>query len=453
MNKNQPFKARLFMRGDLEKGKEKIRADSPTASKETLKLALIVAANEGFKVKTVDIKSAFLEGKSLERQIYVSPPAEANRVGKLWLLKQAAYGILDGGRKFYLKLSETLESLGLHKVHADGALFTFVKDGKLHGLVASHVDDLLIAGDDVFKQEVEEKLKEIFVFSKIEENSFKYCGCRINAKEDGTIEIDQKEYVDVIDKISEVEGPIDRLLTEKEKKEVRTKIGELLWISLMTRPDLSYDVNVLSSEVSRATVSTVMELNRLISKAKKHKDNVLKFSKLGKISDLKVKVFADASYGNRDNGTRSTEGRIVLLRNADKDVVNIASWKTKKISCVCRSVKAAETRALEDAIDDGVNTARVFKEIYTGKINLRNPDQIPVEAVTDSKSLWESIHNSRQCEEKMLRTCIANIKEMKQLGFVRDIAWVPTHKQLADSMTKTNKKADWLLNVASSNKL
>ena len=206
--KNQPFKARLC------------RADSPTASKETLKLALIVAANEGFKVKTVDIKSAFLEGKSLERQIYVSPPAEANRVGKLWLLKQAAYGILDGGRKFYLKLSETLESLGLHKVHADGALFTFVKDGKLHGLVASHVDDLLIAGDDVFKQEVEEKLKEIFVFSKIEENSFKYCGCRINAKEDGTIEIDQKEYVDVIDKIAEVEGPIDRLLTEKEKKEV-----------------------------------------------------------------------------------------------------------------------------------------------------------------------------------------------------------------------------------------
>ena len=59
------------MRGDLEKGKEKIRADSPTASKETIKLALIVAANEGFKVKAVDIKSAFLQGEALERQIYV----------------------------------------------------------------------------------------------------------------------------------------------------------------------------------------------------------------------------------------------------------------------------------------------------------------------------------------------------------------------------------------------
>jgi hypothetical protein len=242
-------------------------------------------------------------------------------------------------------------------------------------------------------------------------------------------------------------------LTEKEKKEVRAKIGELLWISLMTRPDLSYDVNVLSSQVSKATVSTVMELNRLVTKAKKHKNNVLKFAKLGKLSDLTVKVYADASYGNRDDGTRSTEGRIVLLQNVDKDTVNIASWKTKKISRVCRSVKAAETRALEDAIDEGVNTARVFKEIYTGKIDLRNPEQIPVEAVTDSKSLWESIHNSRQCEEKMLRPSIATAKEMKQLGYVRDIAWVPTNKQLADCMTKANKKADWLLNVASSNKL
>ena len=451
--KNQPYKARLCMRGDLEKGKENVRGDSPTASKDTLKLALIVAANEGFKVKSADIKSAFLQGRTLERKIYVSPPQEANRVGKLWLLKQAAYGILDGGRMFYLKLSETLEGLGLHKVHADGAFFVYVKNGKLHGLIVSHVDDLLVMGDEVFEREVEHKLKEKFIFSKIEENSFTYCGCRIEVKADGSIEVDQNEYVDKMEQIPDIEGPADRQLTEKERKEVRAKIGEILWMSLMTRPDLSYDVNVLSSKVSKATVSTVMELNRLVTKVKKNKNNHLRFTKLGNISDLSVKVFLDASYGNRDDGTRSTEGRVVLLQNDEKGSVNISGWKTKKISRVCRSVKAAETRALENALDDAVNTARVMKEIYSGKINLRSPEQIPVDAVTDSKSLWESIHNSRQCEEKMLRNNIANIKEMKQLGNVRTISWVPTHEQLADCMTKANKKAEWLLNVSSSNKL
>ena len=444
--KNQPFKARLCMRGDLERGKENVRADSPTASKDTLKLALIIAANEGFKVKTGDVKSAFLQGKSLERTIFVKPPPEAEREGKLWLLLQAAYGISDGGRMFYLKLSETLQSLGLHKVHADGALFTFVKNGKLHSFVVSHVDDLLIAGDDIFEQEVESKLKEIFVFSKVEEESFNYCGCKIEMKSDGSIELEQNEYVDALEKIPDIEGPVERELSEYEKKSFRGKIGEILWISLMTRPDLSYDVNVLSSQVTNATVATVKELNRLVTKAKKAK-NVLKFRKLGNIEELTVAVYADASFGSRDNGTKSTAGRIVLVKNKTKDLVNISSWKTKKIARVCRSVKAAETRALEEALDDAVNTARVIKEVYTGQINLKAPEQIPVEAFTDSKSLWESLNNSRQCEEKMLRNCIANMKQMKQLGLVDTVEWVPTDKQLADCMTKANKKADWLLRV------
>ena len=42
--KGQPYKARLCMRGDREKGKESIRSDSPTVAKESIKIALTVAA-------------------------------------------------------------------------------------------------------------------------------------------------------------------------------------------------------------------------------------------------------------------------------------------------------------------------------------------------------------------------------------------------------------------------
>ena len=61
--KNQPFKARLCMRGDLEKGKENVRADSPTASKETLKLALIIAANEGLMSSQSTLRVPFFKVK------------------------------------------------------------------------------------------------------------------------------------------------------------------------------------------------------------------------------------------------------------------------------------------------------------------------------------------------------------------------------------------------------
>ena len=142
-----------------------------------------------------------------------------------------------------------------------------------------------------------------------------------------------------------------------------------------------------------------------------------------------------------------------MMENKEENTVNIASWKTKKIGRVCRSVKGAETRALEEAIDEAVHTARIVNEIYIGKIDLKNPAQIPVEALTDSKSLWESVHNTRQCEEKLLRNSIAGIKEMMELGMVKSIEWVPTDKQLADCMTKKGKKAEWLLRVASENTL
>ena len=218
----------------------------------------------------------------------------------------------------------------------------------------------------------------------------------------------------------------------------------------MTRPDLSYDINVLSFQVSKATVKTAKELNKMVRKAKDSK-NVLRFSKLGNITDLSVKVYADASFGNQDDGTRSTGGRVVLLENKATASVNIASWKTKKIARVCRSVKGAETRALEDALDEAVNTARLIKEIYSGQIDLKNPEQIPVEAITDCKSLWESINNTKQCEEKLLRSSIAGIKELISLDMLKSVSWVPTDLQLADCMTKKGKNADWLLNVASNN--
>ena len=234
--------------------------------------------------------------------------------------------------------------------------------------------------------------------------------------------------------------------------EIKAKVGELLWLSIMTRPDLSYDLNVLSGEVSKATVNTAKELNKLVTKAKQSK-NVLRFSKLGKIEDLVVKVCTDASYGNQNDGVRSTAGRIVLLENKNNDVVIIISWKTRKISRVCRSVKAAETRALEEGIDEAVNTARLIKEIYSGKVNLKAPDQIPVTAVTDCKSLWESLHNTKQCEEKILRNSIASMKELVSLDMVKSISWVPTHEQLADCLTKKGKKAEKLLELASRNEL
>ena len=451
--KNQPIKARMCIRGDLEKTKDSVRSDSPSAGKETLKLALMIAANEKFAVKGADIKSAYLQGQQLRRTIYVRPPVEANADGKLWLLKRAAYGVLDGGRLFYLRLLDELTKLGLHKVHSDGALFTYVQNGVLHGLVASVVDDLIIAGDDKFEIDVVNRLKEIFVFSKVEVGAFKFCGCNIKVLDDSVIELDQNDYVNNLEYLAFDDEKEDKELTVKEQKALRGKIGELLWLSLMTRPDISFDVNRLSSEVPRATGSTIKTVNNIVSKAKSKKD-VIRFCKIGDISELVVKVYTDASFCNQDDKLRSTAGRVIFVENIYTEKVNLISWKTKKITRVCRSVKSAETRALEDGIGDAVNTARIIQEVYKGDINLKDPEQLPVIALVDNKSLWENLHNTRQCEEKMLRNTIASIKELIDMGMLSKVNWVPTNLQLADCLTKQGnfKTGERLLKIASGNR-
>ena len=84
----------------------------------------------------------------------------------------------------------------------------------------------------------------------------------------------------------------------------------------------------------------------------------MRFVKLGKLSDLVVKLYTDASYNNQDGQVRSTEGRVVLIENPQEKLVSVASWKTRKIPRVCRYVGTTETRALEDGIDAAVHTAR-----------------------------------------------------------------------------------------------
>ena len=203
----------------------------------------------------------------------------------------------------------------------------------------------------------------------------------------------------------------------------------------MTRPDLSFQVNKLSTNISNATIRELKDAKRLVEKAKLE-PITLNFTRLGPHEDLRVKLFCDASFNNQDEKLRSTEGRVLLLENKKSAKSNIFAWKTKKITRICRSVKGAETRALENGLDEAVHFAMMVREIYDGEINLKAPKQIDVEAVTDNKSLWENLNNTRQCDEKLLRNSVALIKEMVQKMEVNKVDWVETSQMLADILTK-----------------
>ena len=63
--------------------KEKPQSDSPTAAKESFKLMMALAANNGFRLVSMDIRAAFLQAKMLDREIYMKPPPDIMKPGKI----------------------------------------------------------------------------------------------------------------------------------------------------------------------------------------------------------------------------------------------------------------------------------------------------------------------------------------------------------------------------------
>ena len=88
-------KARLCVRGfeeDLN-----FRTDSPTCSREGIRLFFAATAANGWQLHSLDVKGAFLQGKEIDREVFLKPPKEAN-TNKLWLLVKCAYGLADAPR-------------------------------------------------------------------------------------------------------------------------------------------------------------------------------------------------------------------------------------------------------------------------------------------------------------------------------------------------------------------
>lgn len=89
----------LVARGFEEE--DMIQLDYPTTSKAVIRICLIIAADKQWTTKTTVIKSAFLQGKELSVDVYLTPSIESV-VFKCIISKQRqfVYGLKDGANSF-----------------------------------------------------------------------------------------------------------------------------------------------------------------------------------------------------------------------------------------------------------------------------------------------------------------------------------------------------------------
>ena len=183
---------------------------------------------------------------------------------------------------------------------------------------------------------ISDGLMSKFTFGKVESSRFKYTGLNIEQTEEGTILVDQIEYVLSLKPI-EVGKSYDKnkKLSKKLFTQYRALTGQLSWAAEMTRPDIAFDVRELSSRNKDATYGDIQKANKVLKKAQK--ENVrIKFSKLGHWKKLKIVSYTDSSYRNDPNKVKSIGGRYVALSN-EEGLSSPLLWKSKTIQQVCKS--------------------------------------------------------------------------------------------------------------------
>ena len=118
------LKARIVCRG-YEEDSSGFRTDSPTLTKESMRLLSCLAMSKGWKCKSLDVRSAFLQGFEIDREIFMKPPSDAEEKGVLWKLLRCPYGLNDAPRAWFKRVRYEFQKLGAVSSRYDEACFFF----------------------------------------------------------------------------------------------------------------------------------------------------------------------------------------------------------------------------------------------------------------------------------------------------------------------------------------
>ena len=437
-------KSRIVVRGFQDTQIDILRKDSPTASRISIRLLLDYAITHGFDIFSADVSTAFLQGEKYSKDdhrspIYVRPPRGINQMigvsdNAVWVLDKSAYGLVDAPKRWYLALLKCIVTAGMKRSLTDFALFSYRVDGNIEGVLVSHVDDLLYTGTTRFHQDVFARIKDKFKFGKVSQNRFQYCGSIIELdKAEKRIRITQEHYAQgiTLPKLS-VKRPSEDFLDKQDFDAFRSALGQLNWLVVMTRPDLSLGTNLLAQIMQNPSYADYSKLLKLVKTARHYAHIGLEFVPLGRDSQRYIVAFSDASHANQRNEGKYTSqtGTLLYLATLDENdmwTANLIDWSSKKQKRIVRSTLAAECLGACDTLDRAISLRDTYANLHG--------ESLPILLVVYCKSLETTASMSTTVTEKRLQIDIGSIRELIERGEVQ-IIHVPTGDMIADCLTK-----------------
>ena len=342
-------------------------------------------------------------------------------------------------------------------------------------MLTVHVDDILIAHDDSSaSRALVQRLMVKYPFGDLQrarDGPVTYTGktLEVVTGEGGEeVHVHQKSFIrgrlEVMALQRDGRTP-EQEVTRPEASEFKRMCGSLCWLSGLTRPDVSEEVNMLQKRQGAPRIKDCKRAIALIEQIKKTEDVALKIKPLqGRMS---VVCYTDSALYNSYSEEGITDDAALsqaerqLVRSQHGAMVVIASeeemnstegiraspvdWFSRASRRIVRSTFAAETGAALEAYGRGAYVQAMLSELQAGAV--KKPHEwresvVKLYLVTDCKSLYDNmLKECSLCEDRHTALYVSSLRQTVSAGPQRDttkagMLWVPSRHQMADGLTK-----------------
>uniref|UniRef100_A0A0A9WLY1 Retrovirus-related Pol polyprotein from transposon TNT 1-94 n=1 Tax=Lygus hesperus TaxID=30085 RepID=A0A0A9WLY1_LYGHE len=412
-------KARLVAKGYQEQDSYPGLYYAPVARMTTVRTFLSVALMKNWKISYYDIPTAFLNAYC-SNDIYIYPPEGVLTKSDVMKLNRPLYGLRESPAAWSQTLQAFLAQYKLTQSKRDVCLYTNEKV-----MLVVFVDDILTAGHD---SEIAAALKEKFSARQIPEIT-EFLGFSLSIKKEA-IEISQAKAIDKLTdrfNLSEPSKPTRTPMEHKFKategeivvKPYRELIGGLLYISLTSRPDITFSVAYLSRFLDAPTTELWTAAKRVLKYLKSTKNLTLTYTNTNATT---LNAYTDADWANGTD-KKSTSGFAIFHGN------NLVSWGSKKQVLVALSSTESEYIGAALATMELVYIQGIMVDICP-KVKMKST--LFIDNMSAS-SLIKSYENSKRT--KHIDVKFHYVKDMYRKGEV-DIQYVPTAENVSDIFTK-----------------
>lgn len=433
------FKARVVAKGFSQThGIDYEETFSPVVRYTSIRMLMAIAAHEDLEIIQMDAVTAFLNGK-LEEDVYMEQPKHYDDgSGKYCKLIKSLYGLKQSSRVWNQTINKVLLDYGLEQCKSDQCIYFRIEEKDIL-IITIYVDDILAFYNKPERGEEIQNLLSMHFKMKILGPVSSILGVRVvRNRALNRISIDQELYIEDILKrfqmsdCNPVTSPMDvgqrisRDLcpkSEEEKEDMRSvpyreAIGSLLFLGMLTRPDITFATNFLArycENPGRVHWGAVKRIFRYLRGTSRWK---LTFGE----NDEHLVGYTDSDWAADLDQRKSTSAYLFTLYGG------AISWSSKRQPTTALSSTEAEYMALVATIQEAMWLGGAYKEIFGNRPNIK--------VLADNKGAIQVVKNcSYSSRTKHIDIRMKFIKE-KLDDVDLKIEYLPTDEMPADILTK-----------------